>query len=124
MPLLLWVSARAAAGTWRAPASPRSWTKTSAAWATPVGPSGWPHPGLRREDDGRRAVGDRRAHEQAQRRRDHPRAEDLVERGPLVEVRARVLGGVGVVLHAHHRELLLGRAVLGHVALGGEREAG
>src|SRR5688572_12357283 len=44
MPLLLWVRPRAASGTWRAPASPRSWAKISAACATPVAPRGWPQP--------------------------------------------------------------------------------
>src|SRR5438093_10409058 len=75
------------------------------------------------DDHGGRAVGDRRAHEQAQRARDHARAEHLVEGGALVEVSVRVLRRVGVVLHTDERELLFGRAVGGHVALRGQREA-
>src|SRR5262249_36866545 len=44
MPLLLWVRPIRASATCRGPASWRSWAKTSAAWATPVAPSGWPQP--------------------------------------------------------------------------------
>ena len=39
IPLLLCVRPIAASGTWRAPASPRSCDKTSAAWATPGQPA-------------------------------------------------------------------------------------
>ena len=44
VPPTLWVSpsSRLELGTWRGPASPRSWWKVSITWATPEAPTGWP----------------------------------------------------------------------------------
>ena len=80
-------------------------------------------PFLAGQDHGGGTIGDRRAHEQAQRARDHPRAEHLIERGALAEVGVGVPGRVIVVLDADEAELFLGRAIFRHVALGGQREA-
>src|SRR6266550_4069573 len=80
-------------------------------------------PFLAGQDHGGGTVGDRRAHEQPQRARDHPRAEHLIERGALAEVGVGVPGRVIVVLDADEAELFLGRAIFRHVALGGQREA-
>ena len=77
-----------------------------------------------RQHDGRRAVGDGRAHEQSERRRDHARAQHLIDRRALLEVRVRVLRRVRVVLDADERQLLFRGAVGRHVALGRESEAG
>src|SRR5262249_15612862 len=75
------------------------------------------------DDTRRAAVGLQAAVEQAEGRGHQPRVQVVLNRDRLLHQRARVLAGVLAAGDRHGAELLLGSAVLVHVALCPEGEA-